>query len=71
MPFEVRPHIGQALFEILKNLINGTKISGKKKKKNPYCNRNKEITIDAIADMAVSVQPDNLMLLFGDIKIIL
>ncbi|HWP78420.1 MAG TPA: hypothetical protein VNL34_02065 [Candidatus Nitrosotenuis sp.] len=71
MPFEARSHIGQTFFEILKNLINGTKISGKKKKKNPYCSRNKEITIDAIAAMAVSGQPDHLMILFGDRKIIL
>lgn len=71
MPFEARPHIEQALFEFLKNLINGTKINGKKKKKNPYCSRNKEIIIDAIAAMAVSGQPDHLMILFGNIKIIL
>ncbi|HWP78466.1 MAG TPA: hypothetical protein VNL34_02295 [Candidatus Nitrosotenuis sp.] len=45
----------------LKNLTNGTKINGKKKKKIPYRSKIRDITIDVAATITVSGQPDNRM----------
>lgn len=57
-------------FLVLKNCKNGTKISGKKKKKIPNWNKTAEIAIDANAATAVNNQPDHRMPFLLKTKII-
>lgn len=64
------PQEGHCFFLILKNCKNGTKISGKKKKKIPNWNKTAETAIDAKATITVSGQPDHLMPFLLNAKII-